>query len=138
MVPANHSSGGQTILMPMTGLINPTNVTIDGSGNLYVTDYAGSVYKLAASVGSMAVSASKPQTTTVTNTGNLGLTITKLTFTNGATSAYTEADNCTGKTIAPGGSCSITVSSKSGGTASDTLNITSNAFSTTSPIIKIN
>jgi hypothetical protein len=138
MVPANHSSGGQTILMPMTGLVNPTNISVDGSGNIYVTDFVGTLTKLSVNVGALKVTASTPATTTVTNTGNLGLTITALTFANGAGSAYTESDTCTGNTIAPGLSCSITVTSKAGGTATDTLNITSNAFSTTAPSIKIN
>jgi hypothetical protein len=138
MIPANHSSGGQTILMPMTGLVNPTNVSVDGSGNIYVTDYVGTLTKLSVNVGALTVTASTPAITTVTNPGNLGLTITALTFANGAGSAYTEADTCKGSTIAPGGSCSITVTSKAGGTATDTLNFTSNAFSTTAPSIKIN
>jgi hypothetical protein len=72
------------------------------------------------------------------NTGNLDLTITALTFAGGAGSPYTETDTCKGSTITPGMSCSITISSKAGGTATDTLNITSNAFSNTSPVIKIN
>jgi hypothetical protein len=72
------------------------------------------------------------------NTGNLGLTITALTFASGGGSPYTESDTCKGSTILPGGSCSITVTSKAGGTATDTLNITSNAFSSTAPAIKIN
>jgi hypothetical protein len=68
------------------------------------------------------------------------LTITAMTFAKGAGSPYTESDNCTGAAnkIAPGGSCSITVSSKAGGTTPDTLNITSNAFSSTAPAININ
>jgi hypothetical protein len=138
MIPANHSSGGQTILMPMTGLVNPTNISVDGVGNIYVTDYVGTLTKLSVNVGALAVTASTPAITTVTNTGNLGLTITTLTFANGAGSAYTETDNCHGSTIAPGGSCSITVTSKAGGTATDTLNISSNAFSTPVAPIKIN
>jgi hypothetical protein len=138
MVPANHSSGGQTTLVPMTGLVNPTSVAVDGSGNVYVTDFLGMLTKLSVNVGALKVTASTPGTTTVMNTGNLGLTITALTFASGAGSPYTEADTCKGSTIAPGGSCSITVSSKAGGTATDTLNITSNAFSNTAPSIKIN
>ncbi len=138
MVPANHSSGGQTTLVPMTGLVNPTSVAVDGSGNLYVTDYLGTVSKLSVNVGALKVTASTPATTTVMNTGNLNLTITALTFAGGAGSPYTEADTCTGSPILPGASCSITVTSKAGGTATDTLNIISNAFSNTAPLIKIN
>jgi hypothetical protein len=138
MVPANHSSGGNTIVMPMTGLVNPTSINVDGSGNIYVTDYVGTLTKLWVNAGALKVTASTPGTTTVTNTGNLGLTITALTFAGGSGSPYTESDTCNGNTIAPGGSCSITVSSKAGGTATDTLTITSNAFSSTVPAIKIN
>jgi hypothetical protein len=137
-VPANHSSGGKTIVMPMTGLVNPTSITVDGSGNIYVTDYVGTLTKLSVNAGALKVTASTPGTTTVTNTGNQGLTITALTFATGGGSPYTETDTCQGSTIAAGGSCSITVSSKAGGTATDTLNITSNAFSSTVPAIKIN
>jgi hypothetical protein len=124
--------------MPMTGVINATNLTLDGSGNIYVTDFVGTLTKVSVNAGALAVTASTPATTTVTNTGNLGLTITALTFASGAGSPYTEADTCKGSTIAPGGSCSITVSSKAGGTATDTLDITSNAFSSSAPAIKIN
>jgi hypothetical protein len=138
MVPANHSSGGQTTLVPMTGLVNPTSVAVDGSGNVYVTDFLGMLTKLSVNVGALKVTASTPVTTTVMNTGNLGLTITALTFASGGSSPYTESDTCKGSTILPGASCSITVTSKAGGTSTDTLNITSNAFSSTAPAIKIN
>jgi sugar lactone lactonase YvrE len=138
MVPANHSSGGQTILMPMTGLVNPTSVAVDGSGNIYVTDYVGTLTKLSVNVGAMKVAASDPQTTTVTNTGNLDLTIASLTFTNGAGSAFSETDTCTSAPVPPGGSCTITVSySNPAGTAPDTLNISSNAFSLSGVTIQL-
>jgi hypothetical protein len=138
MVPANHSSGGQTTLMPMTGLVNPTNVSVDGSGNIYVTDYVGTLTKLSVNTGAMKVAASDPQTTTVTNTGNLDLTIASLTFTNGAGSAFSETDTCTSAPIPPGGSCTITVSySNPAGTATDTLNISSNAFSLSGVTIQV-
>jgi hypothetical protein len=138
MVPANHSASAPTILVPMTGLVNPTNVTLDGVGNIYVTDYVGTLTKLSVNVGALKVTATVAATTTVTNTGNMGLNITALAFAKGAGSAYKETDTCIGSTIAPGGVCTITVTSKAGGTATDTLNITSNAFFTTAPSIKIN
>jgi hypothetical protein len=138
MVPANHSSGGQTILMPMTGLVNPTSVSLDGSGNIYVTDYVGTLTKLSVNVGAMKVTTSDPQTTTVTNTGNLDLTIASLTFANGAGSAFSETDTCTSAPVPPGASCSITVSnSNPTGTAPDTLNISSNAFSVSGVSIQV-
>jgi hypothetical protein len=138
MVPANHSSGGQTILIPMTGIVNPTSVTVDGSGNIYVTDYVGTLTKLSVNAGTMKVSASAPQTTTVTNTGNLSLTISSLTFASGAGSAFSEADTCTSAPIPPGGVCAITVTySNPGGTSPDTLNISSNAFSESGVSIQV-
>jgi hypothetical protein len=138
MVPANHSSGGQTTLVPITGLVNPTSVTLDGSGNIYVTDYIGTLTKLSVNVGALKVTASTPGTTTVTNTGNINLTITALTFASGGGSPYAVTGTCNSATVLPGATCTIIVTSKAGGTATDTLNITSNAFSSTAPAIKIN
>jgi hypothetical protein len=139
MVPATHSSGSPTTLVPMTGLVNPSAVTLDGSGNVYVTDFVGTVTELLVNAGTMKISTlNSTQTTTVTNTGNLGLTITSLTFAQGAGSAFSETDTCKSVTIAPGGSCSITVSySNASGTAPDTLNITSNAFSLSGVTIQL-
>jgi hypothetical protein len=131
MVPATHSSGSPTTLVPMTGLVNPSAITLDGSGNIYVSDFVGTVTKLLVNAGTMKISTfNATQTTTVTNTGNLNLTITSLAFAQGAGSAFTETDNCKTGSIAPGGSCTITVKySNASGTAPDTLNITSNAIS---------
>jgi hypothetical protein len=138
MIPATHSSGSPTLQMPMTGLLGASAVTLDGSGNIYVTDITGFVTKLSVNVGSMTVSASTPQTTTVTNTGNLDLTIASLTFTNGAGSAFSETDTCESAPIPPGGSCTITVSSSNPtGTAPDRLNISSNAFSVSGVSIQV-
>ncbi len=135
MLPAG---GGQTTLVPITGLLNPSSVSLDGSGNIYVADFFGTVTKLSVNVGALSVTASTPGTTTLMNTGNIDLSITALTFASGAGSPYSESDTCKGSLIHPGGSCSITVTSKAGGTATDTLSITSNAFSSTTPAIKIN
>jgi hypothetical protein len=131
MVPATHSSSSPTTLVPMTGLVNPSAITLDGSGNIYVSDFVGTVTKLLVNAGTMKISTfNATQTTTVTNTGNLNLTITSLAFAQGAGSAFTETDNCKTGSIAPGGSCTITVKySNASGTAPDTLNITSNAIS---------
>ncbi len=139
LIPATHSSGSPTLLMPMTGLLGASGVTLDGSGSIYVTDVTGSVYKLAANAGTMTItSVGGTQTTTVTNTGNLDLTIASLTFTNGAGSAFSETDTCTSAPIPPGGSCNITVSySNPSGTAPDTLNISSNAFSVSGVSIQV-
>ena len=139
LIPATHSSGSPTLLMPMTGLLGASAVTLDGSGSIYVTDVTGSLYQLAANAGTMTITGvGGTQTTTVANTGNLDLTITSLTFTNGAGSAFSETDTCTSAVIPPGGSCTITVTySNATGTATDTLNISSNAFSLSGVTIQL-
>jgi type II secretory pathway component GspD/PulD (secretin) len=128
MIPATHSSGSPTLLMPMTGLLGASAITLDGSGSIYVSDVSGSVYQLAANAGTMTITGvGGKQTTTLTNTGNLPLTFTSLAFVSGG-SNFTETDTCAGKTIAAGASCSITVTSKSAGSPSATLAIVSNAL----------
>jgi hypothetical protein len=140
MVPATHSSSSPTLLMPLTGLLGASAVTLDGSGNIYVSDVIGTVYQLAANAGTMSITGvGGNQKTTLTNTGNLPLTFspTALTFTSGG-SNFTETDTCAGKTIAAGGSCTITVTSKSAGSPSATLSIVSNALPTNTATIQIN
>jgi hypothetical protein len=133
MVPATHSTGSKTTQLPLTGLLNPTGVTLDGSGNIYVSDLNGSVTKLMVNAGSMTIpTVGSSLTTTVTNTGNLNLSITSLTLANGASSSFSETDTCKGASIAPGGTCTITVTYfNASGTPTDTLTINSNAFSST-------
>ena len=68
---------GPNQLMPMTGLVNPSSVALDGAGNIYVylTSLDSSPNWLV-NAGTMTMSSStRSQTTTLTNTGNLGLTI---------------------------------------------------------------
>jgi len=138
MVPATHSSGSPTLLMPLTGLLGASAVTLDGSGNIYVSDVIGTVYQLAANAGTMSITGvGGNQKTTLTNTGNQPLTFTSLAFTSGGTN-FTEADTCAGKTIAAGASCTITVTSKAAGTPSATLTIVSNALPTSTATIQIN
>jgi len=138
MVPATHSSGSPTLLMPLTGLLGASAVALDGSGNIYVTDVIGSIYELAANAGTMSITGvGGNQKTTLTNTGNLPLTFTSLAFTSGG-SNFTETDTCAGKTIAAGGSCTITVTSKAAGSPSATLTIVSNALPTNTATIQIN
>ncbi len=129
MVPAAHSASAPTTQVPLTGLINPTGITLDGSGNIYVTDLNTNVVKLLVNKGALKLTTlSSSQTTTLTNTGNLNLTISALTFANGSSSAFSQTNTCSGP-IAPGGSCTITVTYSQAGPATDTLTITSNAFS---------
>jgi hypothetical protein len=138
MVPATHSSGSPTLLMPLTGLLGASAVSLDGSGNIYVTDVIGSVYQLAANAGTMSITGvGGKQTTTLTNTGNQPLTFTSLAFTSGG-SNFTEADTCAGKTIAAGASCTITVTSKAAGSPSALLTIVSNALPTNTATFQIN
>ncbi len=138
MVPATHSSGSPTLLMPLTGLLGASSVVLDGTGNIYVSDVVGSVYELTANVGTMSITGvGGNQTTTLTNTGNQPLTFTSLAFTAGG-SNFTEADTCAGKTIAAGASCSITVTSKAAGSPSATLTIVSNSLPTNTATIQIN
>ena len=108
MVPSNHSSGGLTEQLPLTGLLNPTGVTLDGSGDVYVTDLNGTVVKLLVNTGVLPIfpTVGSMQTTTVTNTGNLPLTITGATFSSNA-GTFTESDNC--QNIPGGGTCVITI-----------------------------
>ena len=139
MVPATHSSGSQTTQVPLTGLSNPTGVTLDGSGNIYVSDLNGTVSKLMVNAGSMTIpTVGSSLTTTVTNTGNLNLTITSLTLANGASSGFSETDTCNSVPIAPGGKCTITVTYyNASGTPTDTLTVNSNAFSSTGVTIAL-
>ncbi|HET6218438.1 MAG TPA: FG-GAP-like repeat-containing protein [Acidobacteriaceae bacterium] len=137
LIPASHPTG-QTILMPMTGLVNPSAITLDGAGNVYVSDFTGFVTQLAANAGTMTITGvGGTQTTTLMNTGNLGLTFKSLSITTGGAN-FTEGDTCKGNTIAPGGSCTITVTSKSAGSPSATLTIVSNNAVPTNATIAIN
>jgi FG-GAP-like repeat/Bacterial Ig-like domain (group 3) len=139
MVPATHTGGSPTTQVAMTGLLNPTGITLDGSGNIYVTDLNGTVAELLVNTGALTINRlNNSKTTTLTNTGNLGLSISALTFLNGASSAFSETDNCTAAPIAPGGTCTITITySNSGGAGTDALTITSNAFSQSGVTIQL-
>ncbi len=129
MVPNNHSASAPTTQVPLTGLTNPTGITLDGSGNIFVSDLNTNVTKLMVNTGALKLTTlGSSLTTKLTNTGNLNLTISSLTFANGAASAFSQTTTCSGP-IAPGGSCTITVTYFQAGAATDTLTITSNAFS---------
>ena len=139
MVPSTHAAplNTPTTLVPITGLVNPTGITLDGSGNIYVSDLNGTVTKLWVNTGALSLTTlGSSLTTKVTNTGDLSLTITSLTFANGAASAFTQTNTC-GGSIAPGGTCTITVTYSKAGPATDTLKIQSNAFSASGVTIKL-
>jgi sugar lactone lactonase YvrE len=137
MVPAAHSASAPTTQVPLTGLNNPTGITLDGSGNIYVSDLNTNVVKLLVNTGALKLTTlGSSLTTTLTNTGNLNLTISSLTFANGSSSAFSQTNTCSGS-IAPGGTCTITVTYSQAGPATDTLTITSNAFSATGVTIAL-
>jgi hypothetical protein len=137
MVPSNHSASAPTTQVPLTGLNNPTGIILDGSGNIYVTDLNTNVVKLLVNTGALNLTTlGSSLTTSLTNTGNLNLTISALTFASGSSSAFTQTNTCSGS-IAPGGTCTITVTYSQAGAATDTLTITSNAFSATGVTIQV-
>jgi hypothetical protein len=137
MVPNNHSATAPTTQVPLTGLINPTGITMDGSGDIFVSDLNTSVAELLVNTGALNLTTlGSSLTTKLTNTGNLNLSISSLTFANGSSSAFTQTNTCSGS-IAPGGSCTITVTYSQAGAATDTLKITSNAFSASGVTIKL-
>jgi hypothetical protein len=138
-IPSTHvSSSTPTTTMPFTGLVNPTGITLDGAGNIYVTDVTGFITKLAVNAGAMKLpSVGSSLTTTVTNTGNLNLSISAITLGNGSNSSFTETDTCKGTSVAPGGTCTITVKYANATKGFDTLTITSNAFSQTGVTIAL-
>jgi hypothetical protein len=125
-------NGTPTTLMPITGLVNPSSITLDASGNLYVPDVGtGALYKLIVGTASISFGGKMGVAipVTVTNTGNENLTVRRLTFGQGTNSSFSETDNCTGVTIAPGDACTINIQSSSA-SAKDVLTLTSNAIST--------
>ena len=129
MVPANHSSSNQTTQLPITGLVNPSAITMDGSGDVYVTDLNGTVSELLVNSGVLSFkTANSSLTTTITNTGNLPLQNIAVTAPTGPFTVT--ADSCTGKTVPAGGKCSLTYQYSTSATqVTSTVTITSNAFS---------
>jgi subtilase family serine protease len=125
-------NGAPTTLMPITGLANPSSITLDASGNLYVPDVSnGAMYKLIVGAGSASFGGKTGVSipVTVTNTGNEDLAIRRITFGQGKNSSFSETDNCTSVTIAPGDACTINIQSSSA-SAKDVLTVRSNAIST--------
>ena len=75
MVPSNHSASAPTNQVPLTGLNNPTGITLDGSGNIYVSDLNTNVTKLLVNTGALKLTTlGSSLTTSLTNTGNLNPT----------------------------------------------------------------
>ena len=129
MVPATHSNSNETTQLPITGLVNPSAIALDGSGDVYVTDLNGFVSELLVNSGVLSFkTANSSLTTTITNTGNLPLQNITVTA---PTSPFTvTTDGCSGKTVPAGGKCSLTYQySTSASQVTSTVTITSNAFS---------
>ena len=139
MVPSTHlSNNTPTTMMPLTGLLNPTGITLDGSGNIYVSDVTGFVSKLLVNTGALKFpSVGSTLSTTVTNTGNIPLAITGVTLGNGPNSSFTESDNCTIAPVAPGASCTVNAKYANAGQGFDTITVWSNAFSATGVTIQL-
>jgi hypothetical protein len=117
--------------MPMTGLSNPSSITLDASGNLYVPDVShGALYKLIVGAGSVSFGGKTGVSipVTVTNIGNENLVIRRLTFGQGRNSSFSETDNCIGVAIRPGDGCTINLQSSSS-SGKDVLTVASNAVS---------
>jgi hypothetical protein len=131
-IPSTHTSNGTpTTLMPMTGLSNPSSITLDASGNLYVPDVShGALYKLIVGAGSVSFGGKTGVSipVTVTNIGNENLVIRRLTFGQGRNSSFSETDNCMGVAIRPGDGCTINLQSSSS-SGKDVLTVASNAVS---------
>jgi hypothetical protein len=127
-VPANHSATNETTQLAMTGLVNPTGITLDGSGDVYVTDLNGTVNELMVNAGVMTFTTSgQTLTTTITNTGNLPLK--NITITAPTSPFSVTTDGCTGTTVPAGGKCSLTYKYTGSASATDTLTFKSNAYS---------
>jgi hypothetical protein len=94
-----------------------------------VTDSVSPNNDLTVPFGSLAVGSTATQTVTVRNDGNANLIIGPAGISNPLAAPFNiQADNCSGKTIAPAGTCTITLkfAPVSAGTFSDSFNIPSN------------
>ncbi|HMD97173.1 MAG TPA: choice-of-anchor D domain-containing protein [Terriglobia bacterium] len=106
---------------------SPQTVTLSGAGTVPVVSLSAAVL----SFGSQPLSAtSTAQSETVTNAGTANLTISTVTL--GGTNASDfgrSADTCTGATVAPNGTCtvSVTFAPTATGSRSAALNFTDNA-----------
>jgi len=93
-----------------------TTVSVSGTGtavpvpNIEVTDATGSPNDLIVSFGSITVASIADETVTVTNTGTASLVLGTVASVNPLAAPYTNtADTCSGQSIAPSGTCTITL-----------------------------
>lgn len=99
---------------------SPQTVPLTGTGVAAVAGISFSPMTLAFGNQQIAVSSS-PLSTTVTNSGSATLTITAVTITGTNASDFTRTTTCT--SVAPAGTCSITVTFKPAATGSRTANV---------------
>ncbi len=127
----------------------PSGVSLDASGNIYIADYANNrmrmVLVLAPGIGvtdsvapisdhqipfgNVTQGNTSDQTVTVANSGNADLIIGNIASANPlATPFNITTDNCSGKTIAPASTCTLTVrfAPTAVGTFNDSFDIPSN------------
>lgn len=121
-IAAGSASGQLTINSNANG--SPAVIDLSGTGQ-------GAALNLSAtslSFPSVSLGQSSTQTVTVTAGGNESLSFTGISL-SGASSGFSEANTC-GASLAPGGSCTITVTYAPtvNGTSTDTLTINSNAY----------
>ncbi len=113
----------------VTAVTNAGNKTVSLSGT--ATAPAISVSPGSLSFGTVTVgSSSSPSTVTVTNTGTANLSVTGVSVSGTNASDFALGSNgCTGATVAPGATCTFTVTFTpgAGGARSATVTITSNA-----------
>jgi hypothetical protein len=106
---APQTAGAQTGALVVTDDANAApgsqdTVRLTGFATQPVATLSATVLSPGANLGGAAA----PQVVTVTNTGDGALTIRAIGIAGAAASDYTQSNNCL-RTIAPGGSCSITV-----------------------------
>ena len=121
-IAAGSANGQLTINSNANG--SPAVIDLSGTGQ-------GAALNLSAtslSFPSVSLGQSSAQTVTVTAGGNETLSFTGVSL-SGASSGFSEANTC-GASLAPGGSCTITVTYAPtvNGTSTDTLTINSNAY----------
>ncbi len=126
--------------------VNWTNDTSSSSGSGYVVQYTGgspppiTVSPVYLDFGSVVTNqSSSPQTLTVTNNGTTEFDLGTLNLVGAEFSIVTYSDACSGKSLAPSGSCTVSVeaSPQSGGSKSATLDIpnSSNTTAVTIPVV---
>jgi len=138
---SNLNSSGEATLTTSTLTLGTHNITATYNGDTnFVPSTSpvvsqlvqGAVAQLSAtsiSFGDQVVGVSStPHAVTLTNTGNIALTITSITISGTNSRDYSQTNTC-GTSVSAGGSCTITVTFKplTLGTRSATINITDNA-----------